>query len=254
MRKLTEIYDFLCELAPPELQADFDNAGFLVGHLEAEIRRALLALDITDDVIDEAIERKAQLIVSHHPVIFRRLNAVSDAGPDSRVLRMAENRLAAICMHTNLDIAEGGVNDVLLSLLGASCEGALDSAGCGRYGTLKEELPLSDFLAVCKQRLNAVGLRYCDAGRPVRRLAVMGGAGADALCDVMRKGCDTYVTADVKYHQFQDAKQMGINLIDADHFFTENPIMPVLCGKLSARFPDVEFSVSERHRAIVSFY
>ena len=254
MKTVEEIYSFLCTLAPPETQLAFDNAGFLVGRRKAPVKRALLALDITDDVIAEAAEIEAELIVSHHPVIFHKLRSVSDAGWDDRALLLAEKGLAAICMHTNLDIAEGGVNDVLIARLGASCEGPLDSDHCGRVGTLPEEMPLREFMARCKTELNVAALRYHDAGHPVKRLAVMGGAGGDALEDVLENGCDTYVTADIKYHQFLDAAKMGINLIDADHFCTENPIIPVLADKLRAAFPDVEFRISQRHRAIISFF
>jgi len=254
MTTVGDIYSCLCELAPVETQMEFDNAGFLVGHRESAVERVLLALDITDEVIDEALETGVELIVSHHPVIFRKLRSVTDAGYDRRVLRLAENRLAAICMHTNLDIAEGGVNDVLLSLLGAERVGTLDADGCGRVGVLPEPVPVEDFLRRCKERLGVERLRYVSSGRAIKRLAVMGGAGGDAIGDAWRHGCDAYVTADVKYHEFQDAQSMGLTLIDADHFCTENPVIPVLAERLAQRFPETRFTVSKRHRALIRFY
>ena len=254
MRTLNEIYQYLCALAPLELQMDFDNSGFLVGHRNASVSKLLLALDITEDVVEEAIEKKVDLIISHHPVIFHKLSSVTDHGLGDLVLQMAENGIAAVCMHTNLDIADGGVNDVLIRLLGADCECPLDENGCGRVGMLVSPVPLTDFLELCKERLKANGLRYCDAGKDVRRIAVMGGAGADALYEAVEKGCDTYVTADVKYHQFLDAVRLGINLIDADHFSTENPIIPVLADKLRQAFPDVFFKVSACHQTCISFF
>ena len=254
MKTVSDVFAVLCRIAPLELQMEFDNSGFLVGRQDRELHRVLLALDITDEVIEEAESLGAELIVSHHPVIFHKLGAVTDAVPDTRVLRLIEKGIGAICMHTNLDIAEGGVNDVLIRLLGASCESALDAEGCGRVGELPEELPLTDFLARCKERLHAKGLRFYDAGKPVKRLAVMGGSGADSLLDAWKKGCDTYVTADIKYHQFQDAACMGINLIDADHFSTENPVVPVLAEILKEELPELDILVSKRHHAIISFY
>ena len=254
MTTVQDIYSCLCELAPVETQMDFDNAGFLVGHRDSAVERALLALDITDEVIDEALEQGATLIVSHHPVIFRKLRSVTDAGFDRRVLRLAENRLAAICMHTNLDLAKGGVNDVLLSLLGAEGTESLDADGCGRVGVLPEPIPVEAFLQRCKERLGVERLRYVSSGKDVYRLAVMGGAGGDAVEDAWRKGCDTYVTADVKYHAFQDAQSMGLTLIDADHFCTENPVIPVLAEHLAQRFPETQFAVSKRHKALIRFY
>ena len=156
-------------------------------------------------------------------------------------------------MHTNLDVAAGGVNDILLHLLGAEGEEPLDDEGCGRIGYLPEPVALPDFLRQVKTALHADMLRYCSAGLPVHRLAVMGGAGGDSLLTAWEKGCDTYVSSDLKYHQFLDAQQLGINLIDADHFYTENPVIPVLADKLTAQFADVDFKVSERHHAVVAF-
>lgn len=251
MTTVNDIYSFLCGIAPLELQMGFDNAGFLVGHRDAEVKKVLLSLDITGEVIKEAEELGAELIVSHHPVIFHPLRSVTADGEGALVMRLVEKRLAAICMHTNLDIAEGGVNDVLIEKLGARCEGALDEDGCGRVGELPQEMTMPVFLDFCKKTLGVNTLRYVDAGRPVRHLAVMGGAGGDAMRDALKKGCDTYVTADVKYHQFLDAAELGLNLIDADHFCTENPIIPVLADQLREAFPDIAFHISQRHHQII---
>lgn len=249
MRKAGEIYDYLKELAPLELQMDFDNSGFQLGRLDAEVNRALLALDVTEEVVGEAIELGAQLIISHHPLIFSKLRSIMD----TKLLRLAENRIAIISMHTNLDIAAGGVNDVLITLLGARADGPLDPDNCGRVGELPEAQQFDSFLRFCKTALDSKGLRYYDAGRPVKRLAVMGGSGGDYIGCAAEKGCDTYVTADIKYHQFLEAKELGINLIDGDHFCTENPVIPSLCEKLRHEFPDVCFTVSARHGQVISF-
>lgn len=249
MTTVGSIYDFLCTLAPLELQMGFDNSGFQLGRKSAQAQRALLSLDVTDEVVDEAIELGAQLIVSHHPLIFTPLKSIQD----EKLLKLIENQIAIISMHTNLDIAEGGVNDVLINLLGAKADGALDAEGCGRVGNLPQAQQFDDFLRLCKAVLENNGLRYYSAGKPVKRLAVMGGSGGDAIADAAEKGCDTYVTADIKYHQFLEARELGINLIDADHFCTENPVITVLCAKLAENFKDVSFSVSAKHRQLISF-
>lgn len=254
MKTVNEIYSFLCEIAPLGLQMDFDNSGFLVGHKDQKADKVLLALDITNDVIDEALEIGAPLIVSHHPVLFHSLKSVTDCGEGAKTLRLAENRISAICMHTNLDIVSGGVNDVLMQILGNTEGSPLGDDGCGREALLPESCAMMDFLALCKTRLNARSLRYFDAGRPVQHLAVMGGAGGDYLEKAASIGCDTYVTSDLKYHQFLRAEELGINLIDADHFSTENPVMSMLQARLTAAFPDVRFILSQRHRPIISFY
>ena len=249
MRRAGEIYEYLKELAPLELQMDFDNSGFQLGRLDAEVNKALLALDVTEEVVGEAIELGAQLIISHHPLKFSKLRNIKD----TKLLRLAENRIAVISMHTNLDIAAGGVNDVLITLLGARADGPLDPDNCGRVGELPEAQQFDSFLRFCKTALDSKGLRYYDAGRPVKRLAVMGGSGGDYIGCAAEKGCDTYVTADIKYHQFLEAKELGINLIDGDHFCTENPVIPSLCEKLRHEFPDVCFTVSARHGQVISF-
>lgn len=254
MTRVSDLVRQLCIWAPPELQMDFDNAGFLLGRGDAPVHRVLLALDITDAVVEEAVELGAELIVSHHPVIFHPLRQLHPGGEGGKILRLAEHGIAAVCMHTNLDIAQGGVNDVLLRLLGAEPEDALDGDGCGRIGTLPDALPLEAFLARCKERLGVTGLRYVAGGRPVHRLAVMGGAGGDAVEDAIAKGCDTYVTADVKYHSFLDAGERGLNLIDADHFCTENPVIWDLCRRLQAAFPELECTVSRVLGQTVRFF
>lgn len=254
MTKVQDIFQALCVRAPLELQMDFDNSGFLLGYADAPVSRVLLALDVTDEVIDEAVQTGAQLIVSHHPLIFFPLKSVTDGSAEGRrVLKLIEHHIAVISMHTNLDIAVGGVNDVLLASLGAQMLEPLDADGCGRVGLLQEEMPMQDFLMLCKAALHCVGLRYVEVGRPVRKIAVMGGSGADSIDRAADLGCDTFVTADIKYHQFQKALDRGINLIDADHFSTENPVIPDLAKRLGGMFPDVAFVPSALHHPIIRF-
>ena len=254
MTTISDVFHALCRMAPLELQMDFDNAGFQLGRSNREVRRVLLALDVTDAVAEEALAFGAELIISHHPLIFSPLKAVTDADPvQKRVLFLIENDIALISMHTNLDIAEGGVNDVLIRLLGAEPETALDSSGCGRIGRLPEALPLSAFLERCKDVLGVPTLRYAGGGERVSKIAVMGGSGGGSLEDAVSMGCDAYVTSDVKYHQFQQAAERGLTLIDADHFYTENPIIPALADLLRGEFPAVEFRVSREHHSCVRF-
>lgn len=249
MKRVNDIYEYLQTLAPLNLQLGFDNAGIQIGRLSNSVSRVLLALDVTAEVVSEAAELGVELIVSHHPLIFTPIKNITD----DTFLRLAREDIAVISMHTNLDIAEGGVNDVLLSLFNAERKDYLDEDKCGRVGVLAQELDLSEFLIECKAALNANGLRYYDAGRRVKRIAVMGGSGGDYIADAVNKGCDTYITADIKHHQFLSAKELNINLIDADHFCTENPVIPAIAAKLQAAFPDVEFTVSKVHKQVAQF-
>lgn len=264
MIKVKDIFDYLNMLAPVELKMDFDNVGLLVGDSECPVNKCIIALDITDEVIEEAVTAKAELIISHHPIIFGALKSVTANDLTGRkVISLVRNNISALCMHTNLDIAEGGVNDALMKTLDARTEGFLEyagcdnngkEAGCGRIGTLENEMQFDDFLGFCKERLKANGLRYYKAGDRVKNIAVMGGAGGSSVALAKSLGCDTFVTSDIKYNNFLDAKELGINLIDADHFCTENVVVQVLLEELSAEFPNVSFFISKVHKQTIQFF
>lgn len=256
------VFTFLQEKSPFELQESFDNAGFLVGREDASVSKLLVALDITQPVVQEAVEQGAQLIVAHHPVIFGGLKSVTDQTVTGRILLdLVENGVSAICAHTNLDAVEGGVNDALALRLGLTDIGQLRQAGVdgqgrpygiGRVGLVPEQ-PLYDFAMAVKRLLGANGIRLVDGGRPVRMVAVGGGACAEFMADALAQGCDTFITSDVKYHQFLEARAMGLNLLDAGHFPTENVVCPVLQEWLSKRFPQVTVSLSQRHAEVFSY-
>lgn len=252
MSTVNDVFSYLCTLAPTELQMDFDNSGFLVGHGDAGISRVLVTLDITSEVVKEAEKLGAELIVSHHPVIFHPIRALTDKEAESSVvLALAEKRIAAICMHTNLDIAEGGVNDALLSVFGLRAESVFDE--CGRTAELESAMPLCEFVSLCRDKLGCKGVRYYNAGRSVKKLAVLGGAGGGSAETVKALGCDTFLTADVKHSQFITASEIGLNLIDADHFCTEWPIVPVIAQKLAEAFPEAEVITSSVNRQLPDF-
>ncbi len=254
MKTVNDIFGNLNEFAPVSMKLDFDNVGLLAGNGSAEVKKCLIALDITGEVIEEAVELGASLIVSHHPLIFDAQKTVLENDlVGGKIAALIKNGISAVCMHTNLDIAAGGVNDALMAALGCNVSDVLDSDGCGRIGEYKEEVEFDSFLKLCKEALNTKGLRYVSAGVPVKKLAVMGGSGGSAVAEAKSKGCDTYVTADIKYNQFLDAKELGINMIDADHFCTENVVVPVLYERLKKAFPDVEFKISEVHHQTVCF-
>ncbi len=253
MPTVEEIYRYLQTLAPLELQMDYDNSGMLIGEAGSRVSRLLLSLDVTDAVVSEAAETGAQLIVSHHPLIFHPLRNLTCGPETEKLYALIRAGIAVLSFHTNLDAAEGGVNDVLIRLLGAEPMEALDKSGCGRIGEYDSAVPFSSFLMLCREKLQTNGLRYLDAGREVRRLAVMGGAGGSAIRDAWKKGCDTYVTADLKYHEFLLAEELGLNLIDGDHFCTENPVLSVLQTKLLEAFPETEVVISRRHHQIIQF-
>lgn len=263
MPKVRDIVSYFSTLVPPDMKMDFDNVGLLVGINDAEVSRALVALDITDDVIDEAIQQNAQIILSHHPMFFE-LHQVNDATlSGKKIIKMLRYGISGFCQHTNLDAVPGGVNDALATALGVHAEGYLDgpklnsagiSYGMGRYGHLSAYVGFSDFLMTVKTAINAAGLRYHDAGRLVHKVALCGGSGGNFVEEAHRLGCDTLVTADVKYDRFLAAKELGLNLIDADHFSTENVIVPVIAKHLNEGFPEIGVIIAGSAQPTAMFF
>lgn len=256
MTTVREIESFLYGWAPRELAESWDNVGLLVGDPEAAVERVLVALDITPQVAEEALERGCQLIVAHHPVMNCAWHPVQTVRADDRQGRtltaLLRGGVAAICMHTNLDAAEGGVNDILAEKLGLTQPEMLTEEKIGRIGTLKCEIPLVEFTHSVIELLGCNGLRYVDAGRPVHRVAVGGGACGCYIPQAVAAGCDTFVTSDLKYNDFLDTE--GLNLIDAGHFPTENVVCPALRDRLQRAFPAVDVLYSTSHsREIIQY-
>ncbi len=257
MPTVREIEKMLYDWAPRELAADWDNVGLLVGSADAEVTRVLIALDVTEWVADEAVALGAELIVAHHPLMNCRWHEVQSVVDDNAqgrtITKLIKNGVSAICMHTNLDAADGGVNDILARRLGLEGLSMLSEEKIGRVGTLKCEKSLEEFLPDVIQSLGCKGLRYRNGGKPVRRVAVGGGACAEYIRSAVALGCDTFVTADVKYHDFLDAND--INLIDAGHFETENPVCGAIRDHLAERFPALTLVLSSAHnKSVIEYY
>lgn len=254
MTTVDHILQYLETLAPRELKMDWDNVGLLCGNRSREVTKILVALDPFEAVCKEAAEMGAELIVTHHPLIFVAPKAVTDETSVGRcIMDLCRHGISAINAHTNLDCATGGVNDVLASTLGLENTEVIGCENLLRCGEVPQQ-PLSAFLSHVKTALDCRGLRYVDGGKPVHKIAVGGGACAGELMDAVVAGCDTFVTADVKYNQFWDANDLGINLIDAGHFQTENPVVAVLAEKLQTQFPEIQVKISKAHKDCMKFF
>ena len=263
MTTVGDILSYLETLAPRSMKMDWDNVGLLCGGKNRPVTKVLVALDPFEGVCKEAAQWGAELILTHHPLIFSPLKSVTDEASIGRAVQLlCSAGISAINAHTNLDCAPGGVNDCLAETLGLSDIQVIAPSGVDelgrpwgllRQGTVEAQ-PLSDFLPKVKSALNCEGLRYVNGGKPVHRVAVGGGACASELLDAVNAGCDTFVTADVKYNQFWDAHDLGLNLIDAGHFATENPVTALLAEKISAQFPELKVKISETHRDCMKFY
>lgn len=254
MTTVQDILQLLDSLAPRDLKMSWDNVGLLCGATGREVTKVLVALDPFEHVCREASQIGAELIVTHHPLIFNAPKAVTDETSVGRcIMTLCQNGISAINAHTNLDCASGGVNDVLAATLGLQNVTVIGNENLLRAGDLAP-MSLPAFLSHVKTALGCDGLRYVDGGKTVCKVAVGGGACAGELMDAVAAGCDTFVTADVRYNQFWDAHDLGINLIDAGHFNTENPIVAVLAEKIQANFPEIQVVISKKHEDCMKFF
>lgn len=249
MSTVTHIYDAIDRLAPFWLTMDFDNTGILVGDRNREVSCALLALDCTPAVVEQARQLGAQLIITHHPVIFHPLKRVNE---DAVVYQLIRSDIAVISAHTNLDIAQGGVNDALASAIGLrDCRGLellneQTGAWLGRIGTLPEPLSPEAFAAHIKACLNASSIKFSAAPRVIRTVALCSGSGADCLDAAISAGADALLTSEVKQHEYLAAAAAGISIFDAGHFDTEDIVIEPLRDYLAKEIPDVHFFTTHR--------
>ena len=262
MTTVADILQFINTVAPPHMKMEWDNVGLLCGSKTQPVTKILVALDPFENVCREAKDLGAELIVTHHGLIFHPLKAITDENETGRCIQfLCRHGISAINAHTNLDCAPGGVNDRLAALLNLQNIEVIAPMGTdeqGRpWGLLRcgevSEQPLSQFLSTVKQQLGCDGLRYVGEGN-VRKVAVGGGGCGSELMDAVRAGCDTFVTSDIKYNQFHDAQTLGVNLIDAGHFHTENPIVSVLAEKLATAFPEIQVVISQTHEESMKYY
>lgn len=230
-----EILQELKAFAPPELACSWDNVGLLVD-AGRPVEKILTALDITAGVVQEAAEAGCQLIVSHHPVIFDPIKRITAQDVPALLLQKG---ISGICMHTNLDATEGGVNDLLADTLGIAREGRRNFAeNCGRIGTVQPTTPAA-IARFCADTLHS-GVKFVDSGKPVTCLAEVSGGGGSYLQEAIDEGADCLVTGEAAHHIALLAKQKGVGLVVAGHWGTEQGIADVLAGRLHQAFPQLE--------------
>ena len=231
MAKVKDFYGYLNSIAPFETQEDWDNSGMLVGDMDAEVKKVAVVLDITHEEIKKAKAIGADLIISHHPVIFSPVKSVTRGSVPYELVASSIN---ALCCHTPLDIADGGTNDSLAKLLGIEVTRADDPIL--RLGTV-EPTTAENLAGKIAKTLNTK-VRYADAGRKIEKIAICTGTG----CSLIEAAgeIDAFITGDASHHNFLDCVQAGITLIAAGHYETEIIVVPVLVKKLQAQFPDIE--------------
>ena len=236
-----QLYEKLCERIPEELREDWDNDGLMCSSDDSlEVSRALITLDVTEDIVDYAISHNIDLIVSHHPLIFKPIKSLTEQSHVSRkVIKLIKNDVSVMSFHTRADKVEGGVNDTLCDILGLKSVRPFGEGFLGRIGTLDEELTMEDFSYLLKGLLDCDGVKVSDACIPVQKVAVVGGDGKSYVDAALREGADTFVSGRIGYNVMAEAGEMGINLIEAGHFFTEHPVTQFFQTLLHRLDPDM---------------
>ena len=232
---IKQITDIIERFAPLEWQESYDNAGLIVGRPDDEVHKALLAVDVTEEVLDEAEAEGCDLVITHHPIVFRALKRFNSADPVERcVERAIRSRIALYACHTNLDSAPGGMSWRLAEMLGVGNLRVLqpsetgDGAGFGVVGELPEAIDTVEFMRIIQRRLEVSVIRYSDiATSGVRRVAVCTGAGGSLLGEALRAGAELYLTADLKYNDFM-APSGRLTVADIGHFESEYCAIEIL--------------------------
>lgn len=229
-----KIYDFIDSVAPFEKQCEWDNSGFLVGSPDLEVSKVGVVLDITTDAVKYAAANGIELIISHHPVIFKPVTTFTDKDIS---YMLARNGISAICAHTSLDCANGGVNDVLSETLGFRNPVPLTDEGEASMvrKVVIEETEANELAILIADRLST-GVQVADCGNRIDTVALCGGGGGCFLEEVAKSGCDAYITGEAKHHEFLAAHELGITLFAAGHFETENPVVAALAEKIADAF------------------
>lgn len=261
---------YMEQLAPASLAEDWDNVGLILGSGEKEIKRILLCLDVTSEVVEEALSSDVDLVISHHPIIFKKIGRINESEYKGSLLyKLIKADISVFCAHTNLDVVEGGVNRKLAEKLelndiiglknpmlpidsteSIKKEGKTVRSpfiyGLGAVGNLKQGLSIKEFITFVKEKLDVENVRMVGHDdKTVKKIAVFCGSFDDDLKPILAHGADILVTGDLKYHTAVDALGMGMCIIDAGHFNTEKIILPVLKEVLASEFPDIDVICSK---------
>ena len=257
-----DILHCITAIAPLQWQESYDNAGLQVGDLEAETHKALIALDVTEDLVNEAIAKNCDLIISHHPLIFKGLKHLTPQTYIERVIvKAVKHDIAIISMHTNLDNSYLGVSRVLADKLGLKSlqllqpsESEPEHCGAGMVGEMENAMEELDFLALVAKSIGTPCLRHSAlTGRKIKKVALCGGSGSPFMQDALRQQADAYLTADIKYHDFF-VPEGNILLVDGGHFETEQFTKELICDIIQKKFPTFAAEIAETQTNSVHYF
>lgn len=251
MITVKDIYNYIDSFAPFETAMSFDNAGLLMGDKNAQVKKAVVALDITEDVLNEAHSTKAELVISHHPVIFKPLKSINSNSVPYMIARL---NMSAICAHTNLDLSPEGVNMCLANTLGLKNITLTDDGiAIGELPANNDNLTSKQFAELVKNKLDCNGVRYTDIKNSISRVAVGGGACGEYIYLAKSLGADAFVTGEIKHNYILESHDINLTVVDAGHYKTENVVIDFLVEKLSEHFPGVTFVKSKKFTDYISY-
>lgn len=237
--RCNDIINIMEEYAKPSCAESWDNVGLMIGDENKVIKKILVALDINDEVIDEAIENKCDMIITHHPFIFKGIKSITTNDVlGKRIIKLIKNEISVYSAHTNLDIARNGTNDTFANLLNLKNIENLfppkqnEEYGLGRTGELNETIKFSELIEKVKEVLGLEKIVVCgELNKNIKKVGICTGAAGevDFIKQAINLNCDAYITGDLKYHNSQFGKDNGICLIDATHYASEVIIVPIIC-------------------------
>ncbi|WP_437193609.1 Nif3-like dinuclear metal center hexameric protein [Planctomicrobium sp. SH527] len=246
---ICSVLDYLATFAPASLAEDWDNVGLLLGERDQSVERVLTCLTLTPDVAEEAIAQQAQLIISHHPILFKPVQKLTSETSEGRMLlRLIRHGVAVFSPHTAFDSAKSGINQQLAESLGLvdiqplrpQSAPELAGLGSGRWGRLANPVALGEFLSNVKLLLGISALPYVgDLQRPISSVGVACGAAGEFLSDAKRAGCDLFLTGETRFHTCLEARDQGIALVMVGHYASERPGVERLAETLQQQFPSL---------------
>lgn len=254
MKRVKDIIEIIEDFAPVYLKEDFDNVGLMVGDREKEVKRILLSLDCTLEVIEEAKKKDVDLIITHHPLLFKKPSSITtETLVGKKIIELIKNDISLYSSHTNLDSASGGLNETIVNILGYESKELIEvnknarnaNEGLGRFIRLDEAIALEDLVRQVKEKLNINGLKVVRASEEVKNIAVINGSGSSFFDLAYKRGADCIITGDTTYHFASDYKEMGVSIIDTGHFLSEWIVFLEVLNKLQDKLKEVEIIVSE---------
>lgn len=255
MIKVDNIIKAMEKMAPKYLKEDFDNVGLMVGDKYEEVKKVLLALDCTLEVVEEAKGLNIDLIITHHPLIFSKPKSVTTDTPQGKkIIELIKNNINLYSSHTNLDSAPGGLNQTIVEMLGFESNEILEeskingykNAGLGRIIRLDKEMNLEDLIEKVKSNLNINSLRVVKGHKEIKNIAVINGSGQSFFDVSVKNGADCIITGDTTYHFALDYKEMGVSIIDTGHFASEWLVFLKTMEKIKEQFAEIEFVISTK--------